>query len=221
MRLFMTLLFCVSVASADDYVVEVAPKPVLSEPRPFRCIMWSPTWCGVCRSNKKLLTTGEQLVEIPFKLEIRQSDDATLFPKEVQAFANGTFPAGTDCAGQQRGWPVWQIELADGSWGFAHHARSADDLVAIHRLKRGEPVPNSTFTEAWKRLNKPAMPKPQEKPGGKRISGPVATVGKHSHKCSRCNVEWWHGAEAANNPRAHNCPRCGRAEFVVFRKEGE
>lgn len=44
---------------------------------------------------------------------------------------------------------------------------------------------------------------------------------EHSHLCTHCNVEWWHGAEAASNPRAHNCPRCGRAEFVVHREAGQ
>jgi DNA-directed RNA polymerase subunit RPC12/RpoP len=44
------------------------------------------------------------------------------------------------------------------------------------------------------------------------------TVRQHSHKCGRCSTEWWHGPEAANNPRAHNCPKCGKAEFVVHRE---
>lgn len=43
----------------------------------------------------------------------------------------------------------------------------------------------------------------------------VPVVGQHSHVCSRCRTEWWHGAEAANNIRAHNCPKCGAFQYVV------
>jgi hypothetical protein len=45
-------------------------------------------------------------------------------------------------------------------------------------------------------------------------------VGRHSHKCPRCGFEWWHGPEAASNPRAHNCPRCGAFQNVVNRTGG-
>lgn len=37
----------------------------------------------------------------------------------------------------------------------------------------------------------------------------------HSHLCQRCNVEWWH--DPTRGPVSHNCPKCGRQQFVVNR----
>lgn len=114
----------------------------------FRALMWAPSWCTVCINNDWLLEGGDGRVVYEHKLGIASKGDEKAFPKEVQDYANGTFPAGSALAGQQRGYPVWQIELEDGTWGFAHHARSFDDLVAIHKLKPGQPIPKSTFQQA-------------------------------------------------------------------------
>lgn len=52
-----------------------------------------------------------------------------------------------------------------------------------------------------------------EKP---KPAAPVAKHdGKHSHTCNGCGTTWRHGPEAAFNPRAHNCPSCGRYQNVI------
>lgn len=116
-------------------------EPVYRDARP-RAVLWSPTWCLVCTANAHVVGSGDERLRV----DVRKGDETT-FPAEVQAFANGTFPAGSTLAGQQRGWPVWQIERTDGSggWLFAPHARTLDDLVAIGQLKPGEPLPDSTY----------------------------------------------------------------------------
>jgi len=110
------------------------------KPTRRRSLLWSPTWCGVCQLNANVVGTGNDRM----KVELHKGDETT-FPAEVQAFANGIFPNGTALAGQQRGWPVWQIERADGGWSFAHHARTLSELVAISELKPGEEIPISNF----------------------------------------------------------------------------
>lgn len=37
----------------------------------------------------------------------------------------------------------------------------------------------------------------------------------HSHLCSKCNHEWWH--DPTKGPVSHNCPKCGRQQFVINR----
>lgn len=37
----------------------------------------------------------------------------------------------------------------------------------------------------------------------------------HSHLCQRCNVERWH--DPTKGSVSHNCPKCGRQQFVVNR----
>lgn len=63
----------------------------------------------------------------------------------------------------------------------------------------------------------PALLKAFEaKPAGLGVPVPLAAVSwQHSHTCRTCNVRWFHGAEAAGNPAAHNCPRCGRVQREI------
>lgn len=49
----------------------------------------------------------------------------------------------------------------------------------------------------------PSKPAPQQKSN------------LHSHLCSKCNHEWWH--DPTKGPVSHNCPKCGRQQFVVNR----
>jgi hypothetical protein len=39
----------------------------------------------------------------------------------------------------------------------------------------------------------------------------------HSHLCSnpRCNHEWWH--DPTRGPVSHNCPKCGREQWIINR----
>jgi hypothetical protein len=37
----------------------------------------------------------------------------------------------------------------------------------------------------------------------------------HSHLCSRCRHEWWH--DPRKGPVSHNCPKCGREQYVINR----
>jgi len=37
----------------------------------------------------------------------------------------------------------------------------------------------------------------------------------HSHLCSKCNHEWWH--DPTKGPVSHNCPKCGREQYVINR----
>jgi predicted RNA-binding Zn-ribbon protein involved in translation (DUF1610 family) len=52
----------------------------------------------------------------------------------------------------------------------------------------------------------PTPPKPSQ---------PQQKSDLHSHLCQRCNVEWWH--DPTKGPVSHNCPKCGRQQFVVNR----
>lgn len=37
----------------------------------------------------------------------------------------------------------------------------------------------------------------------------------HSHLCSKCNHEWWH--DPTKGSVSHNCPKCGRQQYVINR----
>lgn len=70
-------------------------------------------------------------------------------------------------------------------------------MLVVGEIRFGE-LPPSKVTPS-----KPAQPQPQQKSD------------LHSHLCSKCNHEWWH--DPAKGPVSHNCPKCGRQQFVVNR----
>jgi hypothetical protein len=58
-------------------------------------------------------------------------------------------------------------------------------------------------------ISEPSAPsKPSSKPEQSDL---------HSHLCSnpRCNHEWWHDPQ--KGPVSHNCPKCGREQYVINR----
>lgn len=47
---------------------------------------------------------------------------------------------------------------------------------------------------------------------------PTASVstgkpGQHSHLCTNCGTEWWHGDSSLGSVPAHRCPNCGVIEW--------
>lgn len=44
------------------------------------------------------------------------------------------------------------------------------------------------------------------------------TVGQHTHRCSRCGVEWSHGHDSYGNVADHTCPRCGAVQWQIHRQ---
>lgn len=67
-------------------------------------------------------------------------------------------------------------------------------MLVVGEVRFGE-LPPSKVT--------PSKPAPQQKSD------------LHSHLCSKCNHEWWH--DPTKGPVSHNCPKCGRQQFVVNR----
>lgn len=114
----------------------------------------------------------------------------------------------------------WQVDETQRAHVQIVSVEEREDLAVLYSVKMvpamvlltddGKHSPPVVYTGRAS-LTRMFEPKPK----------PVARVAaRHSHKCDRCSTEWWHGAEAASNPRAHNCPRCGREEFVVHREAG-
>lgn len=74
-------------------------------------------------------------------------------------------------------------------------------MLVVGEVRFGELPPSKVVIPA-----KPVPAKPIQ---------PQQKSDLHSHLCSKCNVEWWH--DPANGAVSHNCPKCGRQQFVVNR----
>lgn len=61
-------------------------------------------------------------------------------------------------------------------------------------------------------------PKQSETAASKQAVAMKSTAGLHSHRCSACGAEWWHGSESFGNANAHKCPKCGKIEYTVHRQ---
>lgn len=199
--------------AAPREIINPVPDPVEATKRPFRAIMWSPDWCTVCITNGWLLEDGH--ADVAYE---KRTGDERKFPKEVQEYANGRFQAGTTLAGQQRGWPVWQIEHSDGGWVFCYHGRSFDDLIAIHNLPRGQPVPASTMNKArYERLGRDLKHGGQMPPPVRPSKHDKVALGNpmHAHRCPFDGSIWWHRGDEGDFYALHCCPKCGRFQDEV------
>ncbi len=131
---------CMLKAARGDDFRDVLRKPTETV-KPFRAIMWSPSWCGVCTNNHNSLTLGKATkaatgegwygvtCEMPLVVyQIRKgyplAGDEALFPADVRKRAEN-----------HGGWPVWHIETPHRptGWCFANGAKTLDELVAIHK----------------------------------------------------------------------------------------
>ncbi|MBS0205680.1 MAG: hypothetical protein JSS49_22490 [Planctomycetes bacterium] len=115
--------------SATDESRDRRPAPPAADTRPV-IVAWSPPWCGVCNVMHDRVGTGDLRTRVRWI-----KGDSTAFPVAVQEYA------------AVHGWPVLQFQPVDagGSWVFAPHARTLDDLHALTKLRRLDPLPESSF----------------------------------------------------------------------------
>jgi predicted RNA-binding Zn-ribbon protein involved in translation (DUF1610 family) len=78
--------------------------------------------------------------------------------------------------------------------------------ILIMSILAGEPLFKPTGKYAVVETATPPTPSKTQPPQKSDL---------HSHLCQRCNVEWWH--DPTRGPVSHNCPKCGRQQFVVNR----
>ena len=73
-------------------------------------------------------------------------------------------------------------------------------LLCQVSMRAGEPLFKPTGKYA------PVITKPTK---------PAEQSDLHSHLCSKCNHEWWH--DPTKGSVSHNCPKCGRQQYVINR----
>lgn len=180
----------------------VCMKPVVSEATESRvipaCVYVGAEWCNPCRQTKPF---AEQLKRDGFNIHFKDADrDA----RWLRTYRVSSLPT---------------ILLFDehGKELRRHTGAMGSRQQLLNFLGR-ESLPDELYNAAKpvgfasKPVELPAKPvgfsvKPGEFHGENDL---------HSHRCDGCGTVWWHrGSEAAQNPRSHNCPRCGREQYVV------
>lgn len=152
-------------ANPDGICVEIqaiadSHRKGIAEPNPEEiAYCYCPVWCGICRVQKNRVMPGVHYVtgNTPhpsgYPMHGYKGDPLAVWPMlpaDVQEyaarrFAKGTVINGKDVSGQEHGYPVWKIKRPDGTWIWAHHVRSENDIAAIRKLKPGDKMPDSTF----------------------------------------------------------------------------
>jgi len=81
-------------------------------------------------------------------------------------------------------------------------------ILALCGLSHANDRPRAPIPRAPLIVESVTPPNPQK-------TTPQQKSDLHSHLCQRCNVEWWH--DPTKGSVSHNCPKCGRQQFVVNR----
>jgi hypothetical protein len=128
-------LFAMNEAGPPRVETVTPPSPsaeaALPDTRPV-VVIWSPSWCFVCRWMQGLIGTGDERVRVRW---IKTDDDAT-FPKEVRDYA-----ASRNAQGGSQGYPVVQFQPVDGKgqWLFTgSRPRTLNELAALSKLRVAE-----------------------------------------------------------------------------------